>query len=60
MNGNNFQTSGLTRALAPTEDGSWKEVNSKNSLEEALSQENTRRFTQANNTPLMKGRAFQD
>ena len=53
-------TSGLTRAIAPNNEGEWVEVNDKEGMEEALRRENSRRFTQANNTPLMRGRIYHE
>ena len=51
MNGKTYKSSGLTRAVAPDENDVWKEVNNKDNMEEALREENNRRFTQANQSP---------
>ena len=60
MNGKMHNSNGLTRAIAPNKEGEWVEVNDKESMEEALRMENSRRFTQANDTPLMRGRIYNE
>ena len=60
MNGTIRHSSGLTRAVAPNENGEWVEMNTKYAMEEALRSENNRRFTQANDTPLMRGRIYDE
>ena len=60
MNGKERTSHGLNRAVAPNALGQWVEVNTKETLEEALKEENSRRFTQANDTPLMRGKLYDE
>jgi hypothetical protein len=48
-----MHTGSVTYVIAPNGEGEWVEVNDKESMEQALADENNRRFNQAATTPFM-------
>ena len=44
----------LTAVIAPNSQGEWVEYNDKQGMEQAMVDENSRRFSQASNTPFVQ------
>jgi hypothetical protein len=49
-----LQSGSVTSVVAPDDNGIWKEVTSKVDMEQALLDENKRRFTHARSTPFLQ------
>ena len=49
-----LRSGSVTSVVAPDENGIWKEVTERRSMETALLDENRRRFTQASDTPFLQ------
>ena len=49
-----LRSGSVTSVVAPDENGIWREVTGKVDMEQALLDENKRRFTQASNTPFLQ------